>query len=104
MRLVTSTAHYSKFVEECEDIYLREKIEKPTLHEDIEKCKDKGVVHDDCIEANYDSVCHEVTKFIEHYFVNHWLYIRIKTVLQMNVGCSFTALYIATKCIENYFV
>ena len=69
--MVTSTAHYSKFVEECEDIYLREKIEKPTLHEDIEKCKDKGVVHDDCIEANYDSVCHEVTKFIEHYFVNH---------------------------------
>ena len=65
--LITSTAHYSKFIEECKDIF-NEVIDQPPPHENIEKCKEKKVIHQECIEANYDAVCFELTQFINDYF------------------------------------
>ena len=66
--LVTSTAHYSKFVEECSEIFSDQNIEAPALHENIEKCKTKNIVHQDCVMANYDAVSYELTNFIKCYF------------------------------------
>lgn len=69
--IVASTAHYSKFVEECKDVFDNidvGEIQNPPPHVDVEQCKVKKVIHTECIEANYDSVCQVLSTFVTDYF------------------------------------
>lgn len=68
--VVASTAHYSKFIEECKDIFdeITEKIENPPLHEQIEECKVKAELQTIFIHSDYEAVCHQLSKFINCYF------------------------------------
>ena len=68
--LIASTAHYSKFVEECQDIFdnIDEVIDNPAKHQGIEECKDKSVVHNETIKADYDLVCDKLKEFVNQYF------------------------------------
>ena len=69
--LIVSTAHYSKFVDECLEVWdqIKDPVENPPKHEGIESCKLKNVIHTDVIEANYEDICQELSKFTESYFV-----------------------------------
>lgn len=70
--LVVSTAHYSKFVEECNDILEeigQDNIKIPSPHEGIEECKSKEIIHDIVLDADYDQVCEMLTKFAQEYFL-----------------------------------
>ena len=68
--LIASTAHYSKFVEECQDIFddIDEVIDNPAKHQGIEECKDRQVVHNETIKADYDLVCDKLKEFVDQYF------------------------------------
>ena len=68
--LVASTAHYSKFVEECGDVFetIDTEIQNPEKHQEIEDCKQKEIVHKDTIIADYDSVCDKLKDFVNQYF------------------------------------
>ena len=68
--LIASTAHYSKFVEECQDIFdnIDEVIDNPVKHQGIEECKDKSVVHNETLKADYDLVCDKLKEFVNQYF------------------------------------
>ena len=68
--LVCSTAHYSKFVEECKDIFESiDKIDNPSPHEGIEKCKTKKIIHEKTVDVNYDKICEILTQFATEYFL-----------------------------------
>ena len=69
--LVASTAHFSKFVEECKDIYEEigiETISNPAPHEGIENCKVRHVVHKDVVDADYQKICNVLENFVDQYF------------------------------------
>ena len=69
--LVASTAHYSKFIEECKDVYEQigiTSINNPPLHKGIENCKVLETVHTDVVEGDYQKMCHVLESFIEEYF------------------------------------
>ena len=69
--LVASTAHYSKFIEECKDVYEQigiTSINNPPLHKGIENCKVLKAVHTDVVEGDYQKICHVLESFVEQYF------------------------------------
>ena len=69
--LIASTAHYSKFVEECKDIHDQigaTSITNPAPHVGIESCKMKPTIHNDIIDADYSKICCVLENFIENYF------------------------------------
>ena len=71
--LVASTAHYSKFVEECKDTYDEigldtSTVVNPAPHEGIENCKTKPMVHVDILDADYQQICQTLETFVKNYF------------------------------------
>ena len=69
--LVTSTAHYSKFVEECKEVLDKVTdtvIEKPMAHQGIALCYSQEVVHHDVIDVNYETVCKKLKDFTKGVF------------------------------------
>ncbi len=69
--IVMGTAHYSKFKEECEDVFDEisdDAILAPAPHQEIERCKTKEVAQTEIVEAVYDDVCSVLFRFLCSYF------------------------------------
>ena len=68
--LIASTAHYSKFVDECKEVWEQIKVEvkQPAKHEGIEACKSKQIVHQEIIGADYEGICAKLESFVTDYF------------------------------------